>query len=79
MKANTEKQKQLMLSKIRKAVVSQVEKEAVKQAALYCDVFFKRVPLPELSLDSPQNFAAMVHDQLGTHISFHPDLKIYRG
>lgn len=65
MKANTENRKQLLLNKIRKAVVSQVGKEAAKQAALFCDVFFKRVPLPELSLESTGNFAAMVHDQLG--------------
>ena len=65
MKANSEKNKQLLLDKIKTAVVSQVKTEAAKQAALFCDAFFKRVPLTELSHESPENFAAMAVDQLG--------------
>ena len=47
MKSNSEKRKQLLLNKIKKAVASQVEKEAEEQAAFFCDVFFKRVPLSD--------------------------------
>jgi len=64
MKANNEKSRQLSLKKIKTVVVSQVNTEAAKQAALFCDVFFKRVPLTELSHESPGNFAAMAINQL---------------
>ena len=65
MKANHEKSRQLLLKKIKAAVLGQAGERSAGLAALFCDLFFKRVPLAELSHEPPENFAAMVHDQLG--------------
>ncbi len=41
-----------------------MEATEAKQAALFCDIFFKRVPVNELSEDKPAQVAAMVINQL---------------
>ena len=64
MKANSEKTKQLLLKKIKTIMAGQMNVEAAKQAALFCDVFFKRVPLTEMSHETPDHVAAMVINQL---------------
>ncbi|MFC1701167.1 NAD-glutamate dehydrogenase domain-containing protein [Pseudomonadota bacterium] len=64
MKASSEKTKQLLLRKIKKIMAGQMKVEAAKQAALFCDVFFKRVPLTEISQETPEHVSAMVTNQL---------------
>ena len=49
MKANSEKSKQSLLKKVKTAIASQVDVAGAKQAALFCDMFFKRVPMDEVS------------------------------
>ena len=63
MKANNEKDKQLLLKKIKTAIAGQMSAAAAKQAAFYCDAFFKRVPLTELKQQTPDTVAAMVSSQ----------------
>ena len=60
MKASSEKKKQLLLKKIKTAIASQVKATTANQAALFCDMFFKRVSLTELSHETPENVTAMV-------------------
>lgn len=64
MKANKEKDKQLLLKKIKKAITGQMSASAAKQAVVYCDAFFKRVPLPELKHQTADTAAAMVSSQI---------------
>ena len=64
MKANMAKNKQLLLNKIKTAVSAQMNAAAAKQAAFYCDVFFKRLPLSELRLQTTDTAAAMVIEQI---------------
>lgn len=64
MKASKDKNKQLLLDKIKTAIADQVSATAAKQAAFYCDVFFKRLPLTELSQQTEDTAAAMVIDQI---------------
>jgi glutamate dehydrogenase len=64
MKAKNEKNKQLMIEKIKKVLAGRLDPEAAKQAALFCDMFFKRVPVNELNEGTPDKVAAMVVNQL---------------
>jgi glutamate dehydrogenase len=64
MKDNKEKDKQLLLKKIKSAITDQMSATAANQAIFYCDVFFKRVPLAELSHQTADTAAAMVSNQI---------------
>jgi glutamate dehydrogenase len=64
MRADHLDNKQLLLEKIKTALADRTEVSAAKQAALYCDVFFKRVPVTGLSEDTPEKVASMVISQL---------------
>jgi len=64
MNANSENNKLNLLNKIKTAIASRMEATAAKQAALFCDNFFKRVPITALSEDTPENVSAMVINQL---------------
>ncbi len=63
MKADSQKDKQALLRKIKTAVSRRMGATEAKQAALFCDVFFKRVPVNDLGEDKPAQVAAMVVNQ----------------
>lgn len=64
MKAKSEKNKQELLNEIKAAIASRVDKATAQRAAVFCDAFFRRVPITEVSKDSPDRVAAMVISQL---------------
>jgi glutamate dehydrogenase len=64
MQGNSVKGKQALLKKIKAELTGQKPSRTAKQAALFSDAFFKRVPLTELSQETPAVFAAMVASQL---------------
>ena len=64
MRADHLDKKQLLLENIKSALADRVGTSAAKQAALFCDAFFKRVPVTGLSEDKPEKVAAMVISQL---------------
>ncbi|MGA9573894.1 MAG: NAD-glutamate dehydrogenase [Lysobacterales bacterium] len=64
MKAKSEKSKQSLLNKIKAVVTSRMEVAAAERATVFCDAFFKRVPITVLAEDHPDNVAAMVNSQL---------------
>ncbi len=77
MKANSEKNKQELLSKIKAVIASGMDAAAARRAAVFCDAFFKRVPTTEMSEDTPENVAAMVVSQLKfLHKKVNGDLSI---
>jgi len=64
MQASNSKSKQVLLQKINAEVKDRMSARAAKQAGLFSDVFFKRVPLTELKQETPAIFAAMVASQI---------------
>ncbi len=64
MTANNEKSKRLLIKKIKTELTKKLVAKAANQAALFCDVFFKRVPLTELNHEAPETIAAMVINQI---------------
>jgi len=64
MTANNEKSKRLLIKKIKTELTKKLVAKAANQAALFCDVFFKRVPLTEFNHEAPETIAAMVINQI---------------
>ena len=64
MKAKSESKKQLLIDKINKEIAHRADAGAARQANLFCDAFFKRVPITEMSEQSPGKVAGMVINQL---------------
>jgi len=60
---NNELNKQSLIGQIKTILASRMSARVAKQAAFYCDVYFKRVPLEELSRETPLMFAGMVAGQ----------------
>ena len=64
MKANDEKPKQILLEEIKAISAAGMKAAQAGQVSLFCDAFFKRVPLAEMNLEAPEKVAAMVTSQL---------------
>ncbi len=64
MQANSDKNQQTILVQTKTILASRMSVKAARQAALFSDVYFKRMPLAELSRETPDMFAAMVVRQL---------------
>ena len=64
MKAKREKNKQSLLKDIKAAIASRMTTAEAERAAVFCDAFFKRMPIAEMSEESAENVAAMVISQL---------------
>ncbi len=64
MQANSDKSKQSFLEQIKAELASRMPASAARQAAVFSDVFFKRMPLTGPNQESPAFFAAMVASQL---------------
>ena len=63
MKTNNEHKKQSILEEIKTGLANRMPTRLARQAAFYCDVFFKRVPLDKLNQEEPDMFAGMVASQ----------------
>ena len=64
MQARNDKDKQSVIKKVKAILAAKLSSKDAKQAAFFCDVFFRRVPLKELNKASPEMFATMVTGQL---------------
>ena len=64
MPVNNDIKKQSLLEQIKTEIAGRLPANAAGQASLFCDVYFKRVPLTELTRETPAMFAAMVAGQL---------------
>ena len=64
MQANSDKNRQSILEQVKAVLSTQMSAKDAKQAAFFCDVYFRRVPLKELKQGTPDMFAAMVAGQL---------------
>ena len=64
MKASSDRTKQQLLKKIKTAIADRVDAEAAERAAVFCDTFFKRVPINKMNEESTDKVAAMVISQL---------------
>ena len=64
MQASNSESKQVLLQKINAELKDRMSAGAPKQAVVFSDVFFKRVPLTEMKQETPAFFAAMVASQL---------------
>ena len=64
MKSKRANDKQSLLKKVKSALTGQLGAAGAKQAGLFCDVFFKRVPIAELKHNTPDNAASMVINQI---------------
>jgi len=64
MKARSDKNKQQLLNKIKAAIANRVDAEAAERAAVFCDAFFRRVPINRMSEQAADDVAAMVISQL---------------
>jgi glutamate dehydrogenase len=62
--ANNDNDKRSIIKQVKAVLAAQLPSMDAKQAAFFCDVYFRRVPLKELSKGSPEMYAAMVTDQL---------------
>ena len=60
MQVDSNKNKQQIIKQIKVALAAGMSVSAASQAALFCDVYFKRVPLSQLSRETPEVFANMV-------------------
>jgi glutamate dehydrogenase len=56
--------KRALLDKIKAELAKQMPAKAARQAGIFCDAYFKRVPLAELNRETPATFASMVAGQL---------------
>ncbi len=63
MQSDNEKNKQLLLNRIKNHLVSQSDANAAAKATFFCDHFFKRVPYGEMIDEPPEVFAAMLNSQ----------------
>ena len=64
MQATDENNKQSILEEIEGELANQLTTQAAGHAAVFSEVFFKRVPVAELSQETPGFFADMVISQL---------------
>ena len=64
MQTNNENNKQAVLEQIRDELTSRLPTKAAGQATFFSDVFFKRVPMNELTGEAPSVYAAMFVSQL---------------
>ena len=64
MQAKTDNSRRALLEQIKSILASRMSAKAAKQAALFSDVYFKRVPVTNLGKDSAVVFATMVARQL---------------
>ncbi len=64
MQADSNKNKQSLLKQINAVLARRVSVGTARQAALFSDVYFKRVPLEEMGRDTPEMLAVMVAGQL---------------
>jgi glutamate dehydrogenase len=64
MQKNKNQEKRDLLKKVKLELAAQMTADAAKQAGIYCDLYFKRVPLSQLNLGTPAMIAAMVRGQL---------------
>ncbi len=64
MQAKTDNSRHALLEQIKSILASRMSAKAAKQAALYCDIYFKRVPVTGLGKDNAVVFATMVARQL---------------
>ena len=64
MQAKTDNSRRALLEQIKSILASRMSAKAAKQAALFCDIYFKRVPVTNLGKDSAVVFATMVARQL---------------
>ncbi len=64
MQTNNENSKQAVLEQIRDELVGRTPAKTTGQATFFSDVFFKRVPMAELTGSAPSVYAAMVVSQL---------------
>ena len=64
MQAKTDNSRRALLEQIKSILVNRMSAKAAKQAALFSDVYFKRVPVTDLGKDSAVVFATMVARQL---------------
>ena len=64
MKSSSANDRQSLLKKVKSALTGHLGTAESKQAGLFCDAFFKRVPLAEFRHNTPDNAASMVINQL---------------
>ena len=64
MQASRDKGQPTILEQIKNALASRMPARAARQAAYFCDAYFKRVPFEELGRGTAPMFAAMVVGQL---------------
>jgi len=62
--AKTDNSRRALLEQIKSILASRMSAKAAKQAALFSDIYFKRVPVANLGKDSAVVFATMVVRQL---------------
>ncbi len=64
MQTGSNKSKQSILEQIKAVLTHRMPARATRQAVLFSDIYFKWVPMAELSQEKPVTFAAMVARQL---------------
>jgi len=63
MQSNNDKSRQFILKRLKTVLASRLP-AAARQAAFFSEVYFKRMPLADMSRDTPEIFAGMVCGQL---------------
>ncbi len=64
MQVNSNKIKKTYVEQIKTILAAKLPARAAPRAAVFCDAYFKRVPVTELSIEKPVVFATMVAKQL---------------
>jgi len=62
--ASSNKSKQLLIEQVKEILANRMPARAARQAGLFCDAFFHRVPMEHLNRETPVMIATMVTGQL---------------